>query len=144
MSDKLGRRPVYLFGAIFTGLFAFPFFWLVETSRTSLMTLAIVVALVGGHSAMYGPQASFFSELFGTRVRYSGASLGYQLASAIAGGLSPLIAITLLQRTGVSWPIALFVVGMAAVTTVSVLLASETAHVEIAAESKVGWGKTEL
>jgi MFS transporter, MHS family, shikimate and dehydroshikimate transport protein len=144
MSDKLGRRPVYLFGAIFTGLFAFPFFWLVETSRTSLMTLAIVVALVGGHSAMYGPQASFFSELFGTRVRYSGASLGYQMASAIAGGLSPLIAITLLQRTGASWPIALFVVGMAAVTTVSVLLASETAHVEIAAESKVGWGKSEL
>ncbi|HJZ79172.1 MAG TPA: MFS transporter, partial [Pyrinomonadaceae bacterium] len=127
LSDGLGRRPVYLFGAIFTGLFAFPFFWLVETSRTSLMTLAIVVALVGGHAAMYGPQASFFSELFGTRVRYSGASLGYQLASVLAGGLSPLIATGLLQRYGVSWPIALFVVGMAAVTTVSVFLATETA-----------------
>jgi MFS family permease len=135
LSDKLGRRPVYLFGAIFTGLFAFPFFWLVETSRASLMTLAVVVALVGGHSAMYGPQASFFSELFGTRVRYSGASLGYQLASAVAGGLSPLIATALLQRTGVSWPISLFVVGMAAVTTVSVFLATETAHSEIIAES---------
>jgi MFS family permease len=138
LSDKLGRRPVYLFGAIFTGLFAFPFFWLVETSRESLMTLAVVCALVGGHSAMYGPQASFFSELFGTRVRYSGASLGYQLASVIAGGLSPFIATKLLQRTGDSWPIALFVVGMAAVTTVSVFLASETAHVEITAESGVG------
>jgi MFS transporter, MHS family, shikimate and dehydroshikimate transport protein len=137
ISDKLGRRPVYLFGAIFTGLFAFPFFWLVETSQASLMTLAVVVALVGGHSAMYGPQASFFSELFGTRVRYSGASLGYQLASAIAGGLSPIIATKLYQRTGVSWPIALFVVGMAAVTTVSVFLAMETAHGEIAAESGV-------
>jgi MFS family permease len=138
LSDKLGRRPVYLFGAIFTGLFAFPFFWLVETSRASLMTLAVVVALVGGHSAMYGPQASFFSELFGTRVRYSGASLGYQLASAVAGGLSPLIATALLQRTGVSWPIALFVVGMATVTTVSVFLAIETVHGEVAAESGVG------
>jgi metabolite-proton symporter len=137
LSDKLGRRPVYLFGAIFTGLFAFPFFWLVETSQASLMTLAIVVALVGGHSAMYGPQASFFSELFGTRVRYSGASLGYQLASVIAGGLSPLIAAALLKRTGVSWPIALFVVVMSAVTTVSVFLAMETAHGEIAAESDV-------
>ncbi len=137
LSDKLGRRPVYLFGAIFTGLFAFPFFWLVETSKVSLMTLAIVVALVGGHSAMYGPQASFFSELFGTRVRYSGASLGYQLASVIAGGLSPIIAAKLLQRTGVSWPIALFVVGMAVVTTVSVFLAMETAHGEIAAKSDV-------
>src|SRR5262249_31796432 len=138
LSDKLGRRPVYLFGAIFTGLFAFPFFWLVETSRAGLMTLAVVVALVGGHAAMYGPQASFFSELFGTRVRYSGASLGYQLASAVAGGLSPLIATALLQRTGASWPVALFVVAMAAVTTVSVFLAMETAHVEITAESDVG------
>jgi MFS transporter, MHS family, shikimate and dehydroshikimate transport protein len=137
LSDKLGRRPVYLFGAIFTGLFAFPFFWLVETLKVSLMTLAVVVALVGGHSAMYGPQASFFSELFGTRVRYSGASLGYQLASVIAGGLSPLLATHLLKRTGVSWPIALFVVGMAAVTTVSVFLAMETAHGEITAESGV-------
>jgi len=137
LSDRLGRRPVYLFGAIFTGLFAFPFFWLVETSKVSLMTLAVVVALVCGHAAMYGPQASFFSELFGTRVRYSGASLGYQLASVIAGGLSPLIATGLLKQTGVSWPIALFVVGMATVTTVSVFLAAETAHGEITAESGV-------
>jgi len=138
LSDSLGRRPVYLFGAIFTGLFAFPFFWLVETSKVSLMTLAVAVALVGGHAAMYGPQASFFSELFGTRVRYSGASLGYQLASVIAGGLSPLIATGLLKRTGVSWPIALFVVGMAAVTTVSVFLAAETAHGEITTKPIVG------
>jgi MFS family permease len=137
LSDKLGRRPVYLFGAIFTGLFAFPFFWLVETSMVSMMTLAVVCALIGGHSAMYGPQASFFSELFGTRVRYSGASLGYQLASVIAGGLSPLIATALLRRTGASWPIALFIVGMAAVTTVSVFLAVETAHEEITTESGV-------
>jgi metabolite-proton symporter len=138
LSDRFGRRPVYLFGAIFTGLFAFPFFWLVETSRTALMTLAVVCALALGHAAMYGPQASFFSELFGTRVRYSGASLGYQLASVIAGGLSPLIATGLLQRTGSSWPIALFVVGMAAVTTVSVFLATETAHDEISAGAGVG------
>jgi metabolite-proton symporter len=138
LSDKVGRRPVYLFGAIFTGLFAFPFFWLVDTAKAPLVTLAIVVALVGGHSAMYGPQASFFSELFGTRVRYSGASLGYQLSSAVAGGFSPFIATALLRRTGVSWPIALFVVGMAAVTTVSVFLAAETAHGEIIAKSDIG------
>src|SRR5262249_17725609 len=106
--------------------------------KVSLMTLAIVVALVGGHAAMYGPQASFFSELFGTRVRYSGASLGYQLASVLAGGLSPLIATGLLQRTGVSWPIALFVVGMAAVPTVSVFLANETVHEEIAVGVSIG------
>ncbi|MGE0132226.1 MAG: MFS transporter [Blastocatellales bacterium] len=138
LSDRFGRRPVYLSGAIFTALFAFPFFWLVETSQTALMTLAVVGALALGHAAMYGPQASFFSELFGTRVRYSGASLGYQLASVIAGGLSPLIATGLLQRTGGSWPIALFVVGMAAVTTVSVFLAAETAHGDIASRESIG------
>jgi MFS transporter, MHS family, shikimate and dehydroshikimate transport protein len=131
LSDRLGRRPVYLFGAIFTGLFAFPFFWLVETSNTRLMMLAVVIALGLGHAAMYGPQASFFSELFGTRVRYSGASLGYQLASVIAGGLSPLIATGLLRRTGSSSPIAIFVIGMAMVTTVSVYFAIETADKEI-------------
>ena len=128
LSDRVGRRPVYLFGAIFTGLFAFPFFWLVEKSNTSLMMVAVVCALVFGHAAMYGPQASFFSELFGTRVRYSGASLGYQLASVLAGGLSPLIATGLLRSYGASWPIALFVIGMASVTTVAVFLAKETAH----------------
>jgi MHS family shikimate/dehydroshikimate transporter-like MFS transporter len=130
LSDKLGRRPVYLFGAIFTGVFAFPFFWLVETSTTSLMVLGVVSALVFGHAAMYGPQASFFSELFGARVRYSGASLGYQLASVIAGGLSPLIATGLLRRTGSSWPIAIFVIIMSVITTASVFWTTETAHRE--------------
>ncbi|HEX4946384.1 MAG TPA: MFS transporter, partial [Blastocatellia bacterium] len=83
----------------------------------------------------YGPQASFFSELFGTRVRYTGASLGYQLSSVLAGGLSPLIATDLLRRTGRSWPIALYIAGMALVTALSVFLASETAHENIAVES---------
>jgi MHS family shikimate/dehydroshikimate transporter-like MFS transporter len=130
-SDRFGRRPVYLFGAIFTGLFAFPFFWLIETASAGLMVLAIVLALAVGHAAMYGPQASFFSELFGTRVRYSGASLGYQLASVIAGGLSPLIATGLLRRYSASWPIALLIIGMAGVTTLSVYWAAETAHSDI-------------
>ncbi len=128
LSDRVGRRPIYLFGAIFTGVFAFPFYWLVESSNKNLMMLAVVCALVFGHAAMYGPQASFFSELFGTRVRYSGASLGYQLASVLAGGLSPLIATGLLRSYGASWPIALFVIGMASVTTIAVFLAKETAH----------------
>ena len=136
LSDRVGRRPVYLFGAIFTGIFAFPFFWLIETSRTQFMVLAIVIALVLGHSAMYGPQASFFSELFGTRVRYSGASLGYQLASVVAGGLSPLIATALLKRYGASWPVALLIIAFAAITAVSVFLATETAHAEIGSAVK--------
>ena len=136
LSDRLGRRPVYLFGAIFVGLFAFPFFWLIETSSTPLMVMSVVLALVLGHAAMYGPQASFFSELFGTRTRYSGASLGYQLSSVIAGGLSPIIATLLLKKTGKSWPISLFIIGMAVITSISVLLASETAHIDMGAESR--------
>ena len=128
LSDRLGRRPVYLFGAIFTGLFAFPFFWMIETSISSMLVLAVLLALAVGHAAMYAPQASFVPELFGTRVRYSGLSIGYQLASVVAGGLSPIIATDLLRRTGSSSPIALYIVGMAAVTTLSVYWAAETAH----------------
>ncbi len=126
LSDRWGRRPVYLGGAVFLLLFAFPFFWLVGTKMPVLVALAVVIGLVG-HSAMYGPQAAFFSELFGTRVRYSGASLGYQLASPLAGGLAPLIATWLLQRSGGDpAPVAWYLVGMAVVTLVSVWLAEET------------------
>lgn len=126
LSDRFGRRPVYLGGAVFLLLFAFPFFWLVGTKAPALVVLAVVAGLVA-HSAMYGPQAAFFSELFGTRVRYSGASLGYQLASPLAGGLAPLIATALLGWSGGEpWPVALYLVGMALVTLVSVWLAEET------------------
>ena len=96
LSDRLGRRPVYLAGALFLGLFAFPFFWLVDSGVPVLIWLALVLGLTGV-AAMYGPQAAFFSELFGTNVRYSGASLGSQLAAPFAGGLAPLIATALLE-----------------------------------------------
>ncbi len=126
LSDRWGRRPVYLGGAFFLLLFAFPFFWLVGTKEPALVILAVVLGLIG-HSAMYGPQAAFFSELFGTRVRYSGASLGYQLASPLAGGLAPLIATALLGwSAGAPWPVALYLIGMAVITLVSVWLAEET------------------
>lgn len=126
LSDRLGRRPVYLFGACMTGLFAYPLFVLLDTGSTPLVWTALVVALVFGHAPMYGPQAAFLSELFGTRVRYSGASLGAQLSSVIAGGLSPFIATALLPYGRV--PLAAYVAAMALVTVVSVILASETRH----------------
>lgn len=82
---------------------------------------------------MYGPQAAFFSELFGTHVRYSGASLGYQLASPLAGGLAPLIATALLQWSGGKpWPVAMYLVGMALITIISVWLAAETHRSDLA------------
>jgi MFS transporter, MHS family, shikimate and dehydroshikimate transport protein len=126
LSDRFGRRPVYLFGACMTGLFAYPLFVLLDTGSTPLVWLALVVALVFAHSPMYGPQAAFLSELFGTRVRYSGASLGAQLSSVIAGGLSPFIATALLPYG--RGPLAGYLVAMAVITIVSVLLASETMH----------------
>ena len=131
LSDRVGRRPVYLGGAVFTALFAFPFFWLVDLKSTAGIWTAIVIGLVG-HSAMYGPQAAFFSELFGTNVRYSGASLGYQLASPFAGGLAPLIATALLQWSGGQpWPVAAYLVGMTLITVLSVWLAEETHRADL-------------
>ena len=91
LSDRFGRRSIYLIGAVGMGVWIFAFFALLDTKDPVLITLATTIGLVL-HGAMYGPQAAFFSELFGTRVRYSGASVGYQLASIVAGALAPLIA----------------------------------------------------
>jgi MFS family permease len=131
LSDRVGRRPVYLFGAVFTALFAFPLFWLLDTGSTGALWLALVVAFTFSHSAMYAPQAAFMSEMFGARVRYSGASRGAQLASVLAGGLSPFIATALLRQYGRGEPIAVYLIVMAAITTVAVVLAGETARGEM-------------
>ena len=126
LSDRLGRRPVFLFGAIFGTLMAFPFFWLIDTRRPELLVLALILGTVGP-AAMFGPQASFFAELFGTHVRYSGASLGYQLAAVLAGGLTPFIATALLaSANGSPTPVALYMIAIGAVSIVSVWLAAET------------------
>ena len=129
LSDRLGRRPVYLFGACFTAVWAYPLFRLVDTGSTPLVWLAVVVALVFGHAPMYGPQAAFFAELFGSRVRYSGASLGSQLASVLAGGLSPFIATALLPYG--PGALAAYIIGMAIVTIIAVSMAGETRHLDI-------------
>jgi MFS family permease len=126
LSDRLGRLPVYLTGAVLLVLFAFPIFWLIDLKSPLAIALSFVLAQIG-LSLMYGPQAAFFSELFGANVRYSGASLGYQLASVVAGGLAPTIATTLLiWFDRASWPIAVYVIVMAIITIVSTYLAGET------------------
>jgi MFS family permease len=133
LSDRIGRRPVYLSGALFTMFFAFPFFWLLDTRSPTLIWLAIVLGVNVGHDAMYGPQAAFFSELFGTRVRYTGASLSYQLSSVFAGGFAPLIATGLLAKFG-SAGVAAYVVVMALITVVSTVLAAETFRSDLSEE----------
>src|SRR5207244_11173543 len=98
-----------------------------ETGRPAPIWLAFVLAITLGHDAMYAPQASFFAELFPTRVRYSGASLASQLGSVSSGGLSPLIATALLARSGgKSWPVSLYMVALGLITVVSVWLTRGT------------------
>jgi metabolite-proton symporter len=133
LSDRVGRKPVYLGGTLFLLLLCQPFFWMVETRETFWVWTAIVVGMVG-HSALYGPQAAFFSELFGTGTRYTGASLGYQLAAPFAGGLAPLIASGLLSWSGgATWPIAVYMAVLGLITVGAVLLASETNHADLRA-----------
>jgi metabolite-proton symporter len=132
LSDRIGRRPVYLFGAAFSLLFALPFFWLLDTRATGVVWLAIVLGVAVGHNAMYGPQAAYFSELFGASVRYSGASVSYQLASVVSGGLAPFIATALLAWRG-SGAVAAYMMLLAAITLVATYLASETYRGDLAA-----------
>ncbi|SFK96370.1 MFS transporter [Geodermatophilus ruber] len=121
LSDRFGRRLVYGTGIVLIGLFAFPYYALLNTRQAGLVLLAIVVSLVF-HDIMYGPQAALISETFGTGVRYSGAGLGYQLASVIAGGPAPLIAAAILAATGSSFWISMYIIGCAVISFVALLL----------------------
>jgi len=125
LSDKIGRRPVYAAGALAMGVGAFGFFRLLDTGDPMMIYLAITGGMVA-HGAMYGPQAAFLSELFPTRIRYSGTSLAYQVTSVFAGSLAPIIATWFLKETGSWTPIAIYVAGAAAISFTAALLAKET------------------
>ena len=129
LSDRVGRRPLYLAGAVGVAAWSWVFFDLVASRSEPKIILAIVVGLAL-HALMYSPQAAFFSELFGTSVRYTGASVGYQLASIFAGALAPIIAIELLgdASDGVSNvpKVAVYMTIASVITIVSVLFAKET------------------
>lgn len=127
LSDRVGRRPLYLVGAIGVGVWSFFFLDLAGSQSGPKILLAVVVGLFF-HSLMYAPQAAFFSELFGTSVRYTGASVGYQLASILAGALAPIIAVKLLATGNGSNTTAVgYYVSVASViTVVAVLFAKET------------------
>ncbi len=133
LSDRFGRRPVYLFGAVGAAIWVFVFFALLDTGSFLLILLATVVSLVF-HAAMYGPQASFIAEMFPTRVRYTGASMGYQLAGILGGALAPIISVALLDRYDTSLVVSLYVVLVLAVTTVCVLLSPETSRLDLRAD----------
>jgi MFS family permease len=117
-SDRWGRRRTYMIGAVAMALFAWPYFALLDTRSSPLVLLAIVAAPIV-HDIQYGPQAAFIAEAFPPRVRYSGASLGYHLASITAGGPAPLIAAALFAAYGSSTPIVIYIVICALISLVS-------------------------
>jgi metabolite-proton symporter len=132
LSDRVGRKPVYLLGAAGVGLWAFPFFALIDRGNFPALLLAVTVGLVL-HGAMYAPQAAFFSEMFATRMRYSGASIGAQFSSVAAGAPAPLIATALLADYDSPVPIALYVIAAAAITLIAVSVSRETRGRDLAA-----------
>jgi metabolite-proton symporter len=133
LSDRLARRPVYLAGAIGAAVWVFVFFTLLDTGQFWLIVLATVVALVL-HAAMYGPQAAFISEMFPTKVRYTGASMGYQLAGIFGGALAPIISVALLARFDTSIAVSVYAVVMLLVTIICVLIAPETSKIDLHAD----------
>jgi MFS family permease len=125
LSDRIGRRSVYAFGAGGMALWIFAFFGLLQTGATLPILAALVVGLVL-HGAMYGPQAAFISELFPTRYRFSGTSIAYQLTSIFAGSLAPIIAVALYQEAKSTLPISFYVASACAVSVIASLVARET------------------
>ena len=132
LSDAIGRRPVYALGGLGLAGWSFAFFPLLESGSAAAIVAAIVVGLVL-HSAMYGPQAAFITELFPTRIRYSGVSIAYQLTSIVAGSLAPIIALLLYDAYDSALPVAIYVGLACAISGVAALLARETRGVELAA-----------
>jgi MFS family permease len=135
LSDRIGRRPVYIFGALFSAACAFPFFLLVDTGEPALILLAFVIAMGIGSGAMFGTQAVYFAELFGPRLRYSGFAFARELGSIIAGGPAPLIAATLVGwMAGAPWGVACYVVAISLVTAFAVWCGPETYRNDITAD----------
>jgi MFS family permease len=121
VSDLIGRRKTYAIGIAATAIFAFPYFGLLNTKEAALVLIAIVVSLIC-HDIQYGPQAALIAESFGTNLRYSGAGIGYQLASVIAGGPAPLIAAAILSHTGSSTWISIYIIACCAIAAVALWL----------------------
>jgi metabolite-proton symporter len=137
LSDRIGRRPVYAVGAVSAAVWAFAFFPLLGTANRAVIVLTVVVALAT-HAAMYGPQAAFIAELFSTRLRYSGASMGYQIAGVLGGALAPIISIKLVQVTGTAYSVSIYVLAALAITLVGLWFAPEMSRVDLRDDEPTG------
>lgn len=127
LSDRFGRRRVYGVGIVLTALFAFPYFALLDTRSPFIVGLAIVVSLIL-HDIQYGPQAALIAESFDADIRYTGAGMGYQLASVVAGGPAPLIAAALLAQYGNSTAIALYIIACCIIAMLALVFLPKAAH----------------
>ena len=133
LSDKIGRRNMYMIGAAVTGVFGFIYFALLGSGSPSLVVVAIILSLIP-HDMMYGPQAALIAEAFTPRLRYSGASLGYQLASIIAGGPAPLIATALFASYHTGYAVAIYIAGCAVISLISAMMMPDYTGQDISAE----------
>jgi MFS family permease len=133
LSDRIGRRRMYMIGAATTGVFGFVYFALLNSAAPGRIFLAVVLSLVP-HSMMYGPQAALIAESFTGRLRYSGASLGYQLASVIAGGPAPLIAAWLIAQYGSGYAIAAYILLCAILSLISTAMLKDYTNRDISQE----------
>lgn len=132
LSDRVGRRPVVLTGALASAALAFPVMALVDSKSPGLLILAVVLGHGVAQSMMYGPLGALLTEMFGTRVRYTGASLGYQGATLIGAGFSPMIAGSLVAGSDSSTPVSLLLCGGAVITAVTVCFVRETSRASLA------------
>ena len=135
LSDRIGRKNMYMIGAAVTGVFGFIYFALLGTGSEPIIFFAIILSLIP-HDMMYGPQAALIAESFTGRLRYSGASLGYQLASVIAGGPAPLIAAWLFGTFHTSTAIAAYVAACAVITLIATALMTDYTGRDISGEYK--------
>jgi MFS family permease len=133
LSDRIGRKRMYMIGSIFVGIFGFIYFALLDTKVPSLMFIAIALSLLPAMTC-YGPQAALIAESFSPRLRYSGASLGYQLASIIAGGPSPFIATALFAAFASSLPIALYMLGCGVIGLIAVSMLTDHTNKDVSQE----------
>jgi len=133
ISDRIGRKKMYLIGVVVTGLFGFLYFGMVDTAIPSVVFIAIVLSLIP-HDLQYGPQAALIAEAFTPRLRYSGASLGYQLASIVAGGPAPIIATALFAAYKTGFAIAVYILVCAVISFVAAALMPDYTGQDISME----------
>jgi MHS family shikimate/dehydroshikimate transporter-like MFS transporter len=131
LSDRFGRKPIYMIGVVLSIAAAFPVFWLLDTRDPTTVVIGLALVMNVTHAIGFGIGASWMPELFGTRVRYSGASLGCQVSAALSGGFAPIIATALMGWAGATWPVSLYLIALGLVAAVAVMAASETSDADL-------------